>query len=241
MARIDLKRATVYLVDGYDESPAAVNLMAGYAADVTTMAVDGTPAAAIPIGMLFTVVGSGKLHRITAVSGGPPTTSITFTPGLSDAVLDDAVITFVGRSVVVKVGDGELNYEETKPREYELDRGELDDVVDGDQEPMQVSCGFRWEELASIAGATTPTVIEALKQTGPAATWESSDSDDCRPYCIDIIVEHIPRCDGGYVERVTLPEFRYESLPHSYNDGTINFTGRCNATEAIVDRIALED
>lgn len=241
MAKIDLKRATVYIVDGYTETIAEVANGAGYPADTVTMTIDGAPAANIPIGTLITVEGSGQLHRITARSGGPPNTSITFTPGLSDAVLDNADITFIGRSVVVKVGDGELNYEETKPREYELDRGELDDVVDGDQEPMQVSMSFRWDEIASIAGATTPTIEEALKQSGVAVDWESTDEDDCRPYCVDIIVEHVPRCSGGYVERVTLPDFRYESLPHSYNDGQINCTGRCNAVEAIVERVALTD
>jgi hypothetical protein len=239
MARIDLKRCTVFLVDGYTEDDAQVS--GTPAADAVTMTITGAPAANIPIGTLFTVAGSGRIHQITARSGGPPNTSITFTPGLTDALSNGAAITFLGRGLIIKVGDGEVNYEETKTREYELDRGELDDVVDGDDEPMTVNLSMKWEEIASAPGATFATPEEALKQKGAAADWESTDSDECRPYAIDIIIEHVPRCSTGYVERVTLPEFRHESLPHNYNDGTINVTGRCNATEAIVERIALNN
>lgn len=240
--RVDLKRCNVYIADGYSaDDVAAVNNAAGYAAGDTTMLVDGTPAGALPVGLLFTVVGSGRIHQITAVSGGPPTTSITFNPGLSDDVLDNAVITFRGRAVRVTVGDGELSYDEKRPLEYELDRGELDDVTEADQEPMDVSMNFRWDEIASIPGATTPTIEEALKQEGPAATWESSDPENCRIYAVDIIVEHVPRCADGYTEIVTLPDFRYEDLPHNYNDGSIACTGRCNVTQAVKERLALSN
>lgn len=201
--------------------------------------------AGVDIGLLVAtdvdLMGGGSDVVATVVNaGGAAPNRITFTPALLTADTipsDDDVITFGPHTLTIKTGDGEVNYEETKPREYELDRGELDDVVDGDQEPMQVSLAMKWEELTAIPGAETPTPEDVIKFRGPAAGWTSSDADDCRPPAIDIEITHTPRCAGGQLERVTLPDFRYETLPHSYNDGTISMTGRCNAVEALIERI----
>jgi len=184
--------------------------------------------------------GGGTEVVVSTVNAGGEINRITFTPALASA---DGIpnnnddITFGPHTLTIKTGDGEVNYEETRPREYELDRGELDDVVDGDEEPMQVNLNMKWEELTAIPGAETPTPEDVLKQRGPAANWTSSDPDACRSFAIDIEITHTPRCADGQLERVTLPDFRYEGLPHSYNDGQIAMTGRCNATEAIVERI----
>jgi hypothetical protein len=184
--------------------------------------------------------GGGTDVVVATVNAGGNVNRITFTPAIATA---DGIpnnnddVTFTAHTLTIKVGDGEVNYEETVNREYELDRGELDDVVDGDDEPMTVNLSMKWEEIAAITGAETPTPEDVLKQRGPAADWVSTDSDTCRPYAIDIEITHTPRCAGGYIERVTLPDFRYEGAPHNYNDGTLNITGRCNATEAVVERI----
>ena len=70
---------------------ALVNLVAGYAAGTTTMAINGTSDAFLP-GQWFTVAGDMIPQMITAATG-TPTTSITFYPGLKTGVANDAVIT----------------------------------------------------------------------------------------------------------------------------------------------------
>lgn len=171
---------------------------------------------------------------------GGTTTNIVFTPAIATGHVpaDNAAITFTGRTVEVKVGDGNITHTENKNFIYDLDRGNLDTVREGDEAPMEVSLDMTWEFLTAISGASTPTLEDALKQRGPAASWVSSSSDQCEPYAVDIEIEHIPRCSGTdvYVEVVTLPDYRSESLEHSVKDSTISSKGKCNASEAIVSR-----
>lgn len=238
MARIDLKNALIRLLDGYSET-AAVNNGGGYAAAAITMAIDNAPAGALPVGVAFYVAGDDKVHVITSRTGGPPTTSITFTPALRNAVADDAVITFIGRCVEVNIGSGNLTYSEKRNMDYELDRGLLDTVKEGDEAPVEVAMDFIWDFLTAISGADTPTIEDALKQRGPAAGWVTSASNDpCAPYAIDIMVEYVPPCGGIEPETITLPDFRWESLDHNFTDASVATQGKCNAVQAIVARAA---
>ena len=137
----------------------------------------------------------------------------------------------------IKFGDGTLTFEEQKTREYLMDRGVVDEVRDGDDVPMNVSFDGRWQYISSASGATAPTPVEALKKTGPAASWVSTDADDCQPYCVDLILEYDPgACGTEPVETITLPKFRYESLNFDAKNATIAVRGRCNATEAEIAR-----
>ena len=70
----------------------AVNLTAGYAVGATTIAVDGF-SAVIGAGSYFTVAGDMIPQRVTSVVGAATPSSITFTPGLATAVVNDAVVT----------------------------------------------------------------------------------------------------------------------------------------------------
>jgi hypothetical protein len=235
MAQIELRNATVRLLDGYSAA-AAVDNGAGYPAGTTTMTIEDAPAGAIPLLASFHVVGSEIRYIVTTRSGGPPTTSITFTPALDSAVVDEAVITFDGRALEVKVGEGNLTYDEKRTMEYTLDRGNLDTVREGDQVPMDVKFDFIWEFLTASSG-DDPTIEDVLKHRGEAADWVSSSSDACEPFAVDIEVEHIPPCGGEEVEAIRLPDFRQESLAHDLRAGTVAATGKCNAAVAIDTRV----
>jgi hypothetical protein len=171
---------------------------------------------------------------------GGETHNITFTPAISTGNVpsDDAVITFTGRALDVKVGEGNMTYTENREYNYDLDRGNLDTVREGDQIPIDWTLDFTWEFLSSIAGATTPTIEEVFKREGAAADWVSSSDDQCEPYAIDIEVEHVPACGNEQVERITIPDARYESLDHNIEDATVSASGRSNATRVIKTRYA---
>ena len=141
-----------------------------------------------------------------------------------------------GESLEIKIGDGSLDYTEQKNREYLMDRGLLDDVRDGDEVPMEVSMAFTWEFLRSD-GAESITPEEALKRTGAAATWTSTDEDACRPYAVDIEVEYEPECSPTKDELYVFPMFRWENLAHSFKDASVSVSGKCMATEATVSRV----
>src|SRR6185436_1563507 len=101
MAQFDLKKATIYLQDGYSEA-GAVNNGAGYAQDATTILVDGI-ADEVPIGATVQFTGDDQIYTVTnTVETLGATTSITITPGLVIAVVDDQVVTVYGRQLAIK-------------------------------------------------------------------------------------------------------------------------------------------
>src|SRR6266576_3971774 len=89
-----------------------------------------------------------------------------------------------GHSITVTLGTGNLTYEEKRNIEYVKDRGLLDTVREGDEEPVDVRLDATWENLTGVGGA--PTVEDAMKRRGPAATWTSTSADPCEPFAVDI-------------------------------------------------------
>lgn len=237
MPVIDLKNVDIYLEDGYSEA-GAVNLMAGYVAGTTTVVVDGITGV-IPVGARVVFTGDSTDYVVSAtVETSGNTTSITFSPGLVDAVVDNQVFTVYGRFLQIRVGEGTLTWSEKKPREYKKDRGILYEVRNADEEPMDVTMSFMYELLTASTG-DPPTPSDVLKRRGEASDWVSTASDQCSPYCVNIRLDHSPAaCTTFEVERVVLPFFYYESLDHNPKEGMINVQGKCNAVEAIVSRLA---
>jgi hypothetical protein len=142
--------------------------------------------------------------------------------------------------LTIKIGEGNLTYTENVEREYTPDRGVLDEVRDGDEQPLDVTFDFTWEFLrGGLGSGDPPTVEDALKNRGNAAGWVSADSDPCRPFAVDIVVEYVPACGVGALadmETYTFPDFRHDTIEHDFRAGTVSVTGRCNVTEATVIR-----
>lgn len=141
-----------------------------------------------------------------------------------------------GEKLTVKVGEGTISYTEKKTREFLLDRGTLDAVRNGDQEPLEVSWQLAWEFITGAPDATVPTIEDALKQRGVAADWTSSNPDACQPYSVDLVALYTPVCNSEVKEKWTFPMFYYENLDHDFKAGTIACQGRCNALEPTVER-----
>jgi hypothetical protein len=235
MAAIDLRNATVRIKDGYVISPNfLVNNGGGYAMGATTMAIDGNTTQQLKKWDQFTVVGSSAVHTITNTPA-LPSVSITFTPGLTGAVLDNAIITVLPHELDVKIGEGNMTYSEKRNIEYVLDRGVLDTVKEGDDEPVEVKLDFTWEFLRASSGQI-PTISDALKKRGEASHWVSSSDDLCEPYAVDIEIEYIPPCGGEQTETILLQDFRHEQLDHDLRQATVSVTGKCNVKEATVTR-----
>lgn len=240
MAQLDLKNCKVFIRDGYAGPGGAplVNNGAGYAAAATVMTVDGF-IGAVAIGDLFIVAGDPTLqHKITAhTETSLNTTSITFTPALAHAVVDNAIITMLPHQLNIRIGDGNCSWTEKRPVTYVKDRGILDTVRLGDQDPVEVKLDFTWVFLASASGDAAPTIEETMKKTGLASTWTTSSDDVCEPYCIDIEIEYTPPCSVA-PELYQLKDFRYEDLGHDLKAGQVSVTGKCNITQISVTRPA---
>lgn len=244
MAKISLKDANIYVRDGLSGTGAAAEVGAEGATDldVDTLVLNNTDAGTtIPIGARFTIAGEAgtPIHTVTARTGDAPTTNIVFAPAIAaGGTLDSAVITFLPIQIDVKVGDGNVTYTESVEREYVLDRGVLDGVRDGDDQPLSVSLTFVFEHVRTGTGETI-TPIDAIKGINGASEWISSDQvDNCNPYAVDLVIEHVPACSGQSVETETIvfEDFRYDQLQFDLSAGSISVTGRCNRTEAVVTR-----
>lgn len=234
---IDLKDCLVYFSDG-NEMTGAINHMAGYSSGATTIVVDGFTGQ-VPAGSFLTIDGKDGFQVVSTVETTGNTTSITFTPALTSSVADNAVVVAGARFVRIKVGEGTISWSEKKPRQYVKDRGKLDSVRNGDEEPMDVSFTMQYEFVTASSG-DAPTPEDVLKHRGEAADWESAETDDpCAPFCVNIRILHTPpNCTSVDKELVLLEKFYYEDLAHDVKAGTIQCTGKCNKTEATVTRIA---
>jgi len=127
--------------------------------------------------------------------------------------------------IVVKIGEGNITFSEKRAVEYTLDRGTLDTVRLGDEEPVDVSFDFTWEWLKSSTLTTTSDNIrDIIKGVTP---YVSTSSDDCEPYACDIEVAFDPAC-GDIDETIVLADFRYEEMSYDLSAGTVSVTGKCN-------------
>lgn len=139
------------------------------------------------------------------------------------------------KTLAVKIGTGTFTYDEKKAMDYQLDRGNLDVVREGDQQPVDVKFDFTWEFLRADGGSV-PTVEEFLKQVGVASAYISSDPDTCQPYAVDVILLYVPPCGGVKNEKIVCPLFRFESLSHDAKAGQVSVSGKCNVTQVTVTR-----
>jgi hypothetical protein len=131
--------------------------------------------------------------------------------------------------IQVKIGEGNVVYTERREMEYIRDRGLLDTVREGDEQPIEVRIDFQWNHLS---GNGADNIEDALKKEGSASDWESTSEDECEPYCVDIVIVWEPECVGGE-EGVTLPDYRWETLEHDLSAGQLSSTGQCNATRGV--------
>lgn len=213
----------------------------------TTFTYDGTSVAA-QNHVLMLAVGDGTydgtVGAVTETTKGvhvDQVTNIEFSPmwGTPTPVNGDT-ITFQPQEVEVKIGDGNLTYTEAREYEYELDRGSLDTVRQGDDQPMEVTIDFVYEFVTTGTGeAVTP--VDALKGQGGASEWVSSSSDLCEPYCVDIEIDHEPDCGATEKELTVFPTYRWDSLEFDLSEATISSSGRCNVVEPTITRVAVSN
>ncbi len=153
-------------------------------------------------------------------------------------MVDGATGTGKPNKLALRIGDGNIEFDESKVREYVKDRGVLYDVRDGDEEPMDVTLDIIWEHLKASSTSNDVTPEDFLKFRGGASSFVSSDSNACRPKSIDLWIVYDPACSTEEIEKIELPDFRYEKLNHNAKQGMLKCTGKCNATEATITRSA---
>ncbi len=239
MARIELRDATILMKDGLSGSAIIAETTPGATdtdADVNTIVLNSTDINLVPVGARFTVNTAGNTEIYTVTARTPattsPTTNVEFTPawGANTPTVTD-VITFQAQELQVTIGEGNLTWTEAKEYEYLLDRGDLDTVKEGDEQPLEVSMEFVYEHVTQGTSESV-TPVDAVKGSGGADEWVSSSSDLCEPYAVDMVIRHCVPCGSDEDEEITFPDFRFESLEYDLSEATIAVSGRCNVSEA---------
>jgi len=251
MARIELKNSPIYLRDGLAgtgaiNEPATAPVATDTEFDLDTVALNTTDVDLVPVGALFTVAGetdATQTHVVTArtPASTSPTTNIVFSPALgAGTYADGGAITFAPHLLYIQIGDGNLTFTETVERIYDRDRGILDTVRNGDEQPLELSLEFTYVFVTQETGKVV-TPVDALKQLGDAAEWVSSDSDQCAPYALNVELRHCLPCGTDQDEKLVFADFRYETLEYDLQEATIAVAGRCNVTDAVATRLASLD
>jgi len=237
MAAIELRDTTIYFRDGTTGN-AVIETAAPDANDTTvdinTVNIpEATTTTAVPIGARFTVntANNTTTYTVTARDSDTNTTCVTFTPawGSTGTPAQADVLTFTSQQVEVTVGEGNLTWTETKEYEYVRDRGNLDTVRQGDEQPVEVTLDFTFEHVTAGTGEDI-TVGDALRQTGNASEWITSSADTCEPYAVDLVVYRCQSCGTTQDDLFTFSDFRWETLEYNVGDATISITGRCNVS-----------
>jgi hypothetical protein len=244
MAVIDLRSVTLWVVDGSTPTTGAVtgavNFTAGYPAvlpfttGATSTILTKTFTAAVETGQYIQFASHMQFYEVLShIETGSATTSLTLYPALLSAITNSEVINVIGNGIYAKLGEGNLTYSEKRNLIYVRDRGYIDTMKVGDDEPIDVALDFTWEFLRAVSGAP-PTIEEAVKQVGQAATWVSTSADPCEPYSVSVFLLDIPPC-GTDAESIQLPEFRWTSLDHDLKGGKVSVKASCNALYAIIN------
>ncbi len=242
MALFDLKNADLCFQDGTSGSakvqtatPAAGDSSLSLS-DVLVRTAAGTNL--LQKGVRFKIGTKSQIYVIqtvgAAVSGNVPVTFLPVIPVTQVPVSGDAV-TFLPQQVELKLGEGNGSFEEKINYEYRKNRGKLDYVKKGDEEPLQVDLDFDFEH------ATTGTneVIsprDALKQQGAASMWVTT-GDLCEPYAVNVFIKHIPPCGTSETDEILLETFRVESLKFDLKESKVTCSGKCNVTEPVYTRV----
>ncbi len=241
-ARIELRDATIYVQDGLSGTATIAEVTPGATdtdADINTVVLNSTVTDQVPVGARFTVNTANNTTTYTVTGRTPATGStnnVEFTPAWgANTPSQGDVMTFISQRIEVKIGEGNLSWTEAKEYEYLLDRGDLDTVREGDEQPLEVSLEFVYEYIKTESGEDV-TPVDAIKQAGEASEWVSSSSDLCEPYAVDLVVIHCMPCGTAQDETVLLSDFRWESLEYDLDAATISVSGRCNVSEATVTR-----
>ena len=159
-----------------------------------------------------------------------------------------------GNFMIVKFGEGTFNFTIHKNMTYELDRGKLDDVRHGDEAPIDVSFGGKYESIMSAPAVSNPaipalrslyrnqlTIPEALRgkmfdgvTTHP---WNNVNLErenwlTCTPYCVALELHNDLRREcpdtTALGEALLFRYFRAESIDPDMKAGTLSVTGKAN-------------
>lgn len=156
--------------------------------------------------------------------------------------------------LVLRMGQSSLQWGEPLSPRYELDRGLLDDVRHGDEQPVDLTIEGKFTFGVS-RGAENKTIHEIIRgkdrgnnqnthgkvtMVGIMEPWLVANG--CPPYAISVEVHNNPNIlcpnSSAYGEAHLFRYFRCENPQVNFDTGMVNLSGKCNVTQPIERRVA---
>lgn len=138
-------------------------------------------------------------------------------------------------SATIKIGEGNFQWTEKKNMNYVKNRGVLDVVKEGDEEPVEITLEATWEYIKT--SGEDISLIDIIKN--PDGSYTSVDDDPCQPYATKITIVNAPvPANCGDKETFVFDMFRVEQFQFDMKAGTISLQGKCNITEPTITREA---
>lgn len=135
------------------------------------------------------------------------------------------------------IGDGNITWTEQRPLEYTNDRDLLDERRLAAEVPLEVNLTAKLDYYTGLTLGNTPSPMDAFYFENHAATWISTDSDPCRPKCLDLVVDNVPSCNGVDArETYVFPRFFAENVDFDMQAAQLSVRGTCLATRVITTR-----
>ena len=118
------------------------------------------------------------------------TTAIAFSPALGAATATYAigdVLTILSQQLEIKIGEGNCTYTEKQEYKYDLERGNLDAVREGNEVPVEMKFECVYEHITTGTGEQL-CPMDALKGENGAAEWVTSGPDPCEPHAVEVTI-----------------------------------------------------
>lgn len=194
-------------------------------------------------GALLTATNS---EVVTQPQDGLTTWEITFTPAIAIGSLpaDDDIMTWYPRRLEFEVETGDFEWTESANPIVRKPRGVIAGIRQGEDQEMNITAtfSFSWirSETTVVEGSVDDkTPYEVLKRKGFAADWlPSSHGSPCDTFTIDLVIQDSPKCGSEQAEIFVFPQFAFTEINPVVQDGIVNLTGLCAATEPIITRTA---
>lgn len=137
----------------------------------------------------------------------------------------------------IVIGDGNITWTESRTLEYTNDRDLLDERRLASEVPMEVSLTAKLDYYSGLTAGPLPSIMEAIYFEGAASTWISTDTDPCRPKCLDLVLDNVPSCSGvDAQETIVFPKFFAETADFDVQAAQISLSGTCLATKVVATR-----
>lgn len=202
-----------------------INNLGGYAAGATSVAVD---AGSGSIKRDDVIQFAGVSGKYIVLAGGNPATSITFEPGLAEAVADDAAVSLVGRNFTRH--RGRLDSVDPRPGIYGR-RTVICSSVDWIDDAARAKLSVIPVQKSKRADEIFQTLVDAVPFT-PVAV-EKDTSPDTFTYALDTAKDESSAVLSE-LQKLALSEF---GLIYVKADGTVVFESRNRRalSEGVVD------